>query len=164
MCDRIVGVAWRRLRPPECRWCLAADDSWMNFPLRISGKGRGLHDITQDVEGAVRASGVASGLATMFIKHTSASLVIQENTDPAVMQDLQDWIDRAVPEFGPKANYLHNSEGPDDMPAHIRAAITATSLSVPILDGRLELGTWQGIFLWEHRRRPRTRTVVVHIA
>ena len=123
-----------------------------------------MYDITRDVESAVRSSGVSEGLATIFIQHTSASLVIQENADPAVLQDLQDWIDRLVPESGPHARYRHSSEGPDDMPAHIRGAITATSLSVPIMNGQLALGTWQGIFLWEHRQQPRPRTVVVHVA
>lgn len=102
-----------------------------------------------------------SGLCTIFIRHTSASLLIQENADPSARHDLETWINRLVPENDP--HFTHTDEGPDDMPSHIKAALTATSLSIPIIGGRLALGTWQGIYLWEHRRSPHTREVVVHV-
>ena len=129
--------------------------------LQCRVPGRGLHEITRDVEAAVGAAGVAEGLCTLFVQHTSASLTIQENADPAVCRDLERWLDRLVPEGD--ALYTHTAEGPDDMPAHIKGALTATSLSIPIVDGRLALGTWQGIYLWEHRRQRGTRSVLVHV-
>ncbi len=121
----------------------------------------GLYEFTGDVERVVRASGCREGLCTLFVQHTSASLTVQENADPAARRDLEAWLARLVPEGDPL--YTHTQEGPDDMPAHIKAALTATSLSVPIQDGRLALGTWQGIYLWEHRRAGGTRRVAVHI-
>ena len=124
--------------------------------------GPGLHDITGRVRAAVRESGVAEGLCTVFVRHTSASLTIQENADPAVCRDLEAWLSRLVPEGD--ALYTHTAEGPDDMPAHIKAALTATSLSIPVLGGEPALGTWQGIYLWEHRRRGGPRQVLVHAA
>ena len=134
----------------------------------ISTSHQGLHDITPDVARIVAAAAKAgalasdhSGLCTLFIRHTSASLIIQENADPSARRDLQTWLNRLVPES--TSLYTHNDEGPDDMPAHIKAVLTATSLSVPILNGRLALGTWQGIYIWEHRRAPHERRVVVHI-
>lgn len=130
--------------------------------IRIQTPGRGLHEFTAEVESLVRESGVEDGLCTVFIQHTSASLIIQENADPSARRDLEAWMDRHVPEDDPL--YTHTLEGPDDMPSHIRAAITATSVSIPVVDGRLGLGTWQGIYLWEHRSRPHRRTILIHIA
>lgn len=130
--------------------------------LSIEGRGPGLTDITRRVAGVVADAGVGLGLATCFIRHTSASLVIQENADPDVQVDLEAFLRRLVPEGDPL--YRHTDEGPDDMPAHVKAALTATSLGVPITDGRLALGTWQGIYLWEHRRRPQRREVIVHVS
>ena len=129
--------------------------------LAVTIAGQGLHEITREVADVVRESGVQEGLCTVFLQHTSASLVIQENADPSAKRDLERWLSRLVPENDPL--YTHTAEGPDDMPSHIRAALTATSLSIPILDGRLGLGTWQGIYLWEHRRFRSQRNVVVHV-
>jgi len=125
-------------------------------------EGQGLHEITDIVAAAVADSGIGEGLCTVFIQHTSASLTIQENADPAVCRDLESWLNRLVPENDPI--YTHNAEGPDDMPAHLKSALTAVSLSIPVLDGRLALGTWQGIFLWEHRRFRGQRNLLVHVA
>jgi secondary thiamine-phosphate synthase enzyme len=130
--------------------------------LRIQVSGQGMHEITGEVGGVVGDAGVEQGLCTVYMPHTSASLVIQENADPSAQRDLERWLARLVPE-GDRL-YTHTSEGADDMPAHIKAALTATSLSIPVLGGRLGLGTWQGIFLWEHRRARATRQVVVHVA
>ena len=129
--------------------------------IEIPTRGAVLHEITAEVQAVVRASGRSEGLCTIMIQHTSASLLIQENADPSARHDLEAWMKRHVPEGDP--NYTHTAEGPDDMPAHIRAAITATTLSVPFLAGRLALGTWQGIFLWEHRGRGSTRRCVIHL-
>jgi secondary thiamine-phosphate synthase enzyme len=129
--------------------------------LSIPTRGQGLHDITHEVAAAVASSGTPEGLCTLFIRHTSASLTIQENADPSARRDLEAWLDRLVPEGDPL--YTHTAEGPDDMPAHIKAFLTATSLSIPILGGELGLGTWQGIFIWEHRRRHGPREVLVHV-
>ena len=122
----------------------------------------GLHEITADVAAAVRASGISEGICTVFVRHTSASLTIQENADPSVCRGLEAWLEQLVPENDPI--YTHTAEGPDDMPAHVKAALTANSLSIPVLEGRLGLGTWQGIFLWEHRRPPRERQILIHLA
>ncbi|HLS85734.1 MAG TPA: secondary thiamine-phosphate synthase enzyme YjbQ [Burkholderiales bacterium] len=127
----------------------------------VATQGRGLHEITTRVQAAVRKSGVAEGLCTVFVRHTSASLVIQENADPSARRDLERWLDRLVPDGDPF--YRHDTEGPDDMPGHIKAALTATSLSIPVVAGALALGTWQGIYLWEHRLRGSRREVVLHI-
>ena len=124
-------------------------------------RGQGLHEITSQVAKLVKKSGVEEGLCTVFVRHTSASLVIQENADPTAKQDLERWLNRLVPEGDPF--YRHDTEGPDDMPAHIKSALTQTSLSVPILKGKLSLGTWQGIYLWEHRHRGGEREIVVHV-
>lgn len=129
--------------------------------LTIRTPGQGLHEFTRDVVDVVRESGVAEGLCTVFVRHTSASLTIQENADPSARRDLEAWLARLVPEHD--TLYTHTSEGQDDMPAHIKAALTATSLSVPVLGARLMLGTWQGIYLWEHRRGRHERRVAVHI-
>lgn len=130
--------------------------------LEISVRAPGLTEITAEVRAAVRAEALREGLLTLFIQHTSASLTIQENADPAVRRDLEAWLNRLVPEHDPL--YTHTVEGPDDMPAHIKCALTATSLAIPILGGDLALGTWQGIFLWEHRLERRARTLVLHFA
>ena len=129
------------------------------LPLCISGQG--LHDVTDSVRATVRESGVREGLCTVFIQHTSASLTIQENADPSARRDLETWLNRLVPERDPL--YTHTAEGPDDMPSHIKAALTATSLSIPILDGELGLGTWQGLYVWEHRRHAGTRNLLIHV-
>ena len=129
--------------------------------LCLATPGRGLHEITAQVQAAVRRAGIAEGLCTLFVRHTSASLVIQENADPTARGDLERWIERLVPDGDPF--YSHDTEGPDDMPAHIRAALTSTSLSIPVADGKLALGTWQGIYLWEHRRRGSVRELLLHI-
>jgi secondary thiamine-phosphate synthase enzyme len=129
--------------------------------LSITPHGRGLHEITREVAAAVAESGTAEGLCTLFIRHTSASLTIQENADPSARRDLEAWIDRLVPENDPL--YTHTAEGPDDMPAHIKAFLTATSLSIPIVAGELGLGTWQGIFVWEHRRSHGRREILIHV-
>lgn len=128
--------------------------------ITIKTPGQGLHLIA--LEHLVREAGVIQGLCTVFIRHTSASLLIQENADPSARRDLEAWLSRLVPENDPL--YTHNDEGPDDMPAHVKAALTQTSLSIPILDGSLALGRWQGVYLWEHRRRPHDREIVVHIS
>jgi len=129
--------------------------------LQIKVRGQGLHEITAQVSTVIRESEIEEGLCTVFIQHTSASLTIQENADPSARRDLESWLVRLVPEGDPF--YTHTAEGPDDMPSHIKAALTSTSLGIPVLDGRLALGTWQGIYLWEHRSRPHTRRIVVHI-
>jgi secondary thiamine-phosphate synthase enzyme len=128
--------------------------------VRVSGQG--LHEITEGVRKIVRESGVREGLCTVFLQHTSASLTIQENADPSARRDLENWLNRLVPEDD--EIYTHTAEGPDDMPSHIKAALTATSLSIPFLDGELGLGTWQGIYLWEHRRRSGPRNLLVHVS
>ncbi|TVZ40811.1 secondary thiamine-phosphate synthase enzyme [Alteromonadaceae bacterium 2753L.S.0a.02] len=129
--------------------------------LSLSIPGQGLHSFTPKVTALVNKAGVREGLCTLFVRHTSASLLIQENYDPSAQHDLERWLNRLVPERDPL--YTHTLEGDDDMPAHIKATLTATSLSIPILDGQMVLGTWQGIYLWEHRRSPCTRQVVVSI-
>jgi secondary thiamine-phosphate synthase enzyme len=129
--------------------------------ITVRTSGRGLTDVTAKIAATVEASGIATGLCTIFLQHTSASLVIQENADPAVLRDMEKWIARIAPE-DPKA-YEHDDEGPDDMPAHLRACMTKTSEVVPVTKGRLALGTWQALYLWEHRRTPHTRTLVVHV-
>ena len=123
---------------------------------------RGLNDVTDAVAKVVSASGVREGLCTVFIRHTSASLVIQENADPAVTRDLEVFLSRLVPD-GDKL-FTHVAEGPDDMPSHVKAALTRTSEQVPVVGGRLALGTWQGIYVWEHRNAAHRRSLVVHVA
>jgi secondary thiamine-phosphate synthase enzyme len=129
--------------------------------FEIETPGKGLWEVTSEVAAIVRDADVREGLATVFIRHTSASLTIQENADPSVRRDLQSWMERNVPENDP--DYTHTAEGPDDMPSHIRSALTSTSIGIPIVDGRLVLGTWQGIYVWEHRARPHRRKIVVHV-
>ena len=129
--------------------------------FQIEVAGQGLHEITAQVSTAVRESELEEGLCTVFVQHTSASLTIQENADPSARRDLERWLVRLVPEDDPI--YTHTAEGPDDMPSHIKAALTSTSVGIPVVDGQLALGTWQGIYLWEHRSRPHTRRIVVHV-
>ncbi|HXF47016.1 MAG TPA: secondary thiamine-phosphate synthase enzyme YjbQ [Burkholderiaceae bacterium] len=129
--------------------------------MSIQTAGRGLREITPPIVDWLRAGGVRAGLLTVFIRHTSASLLIQENADPEVRRDLERFFARLVPDGDPL--FEHTTEGPDDMPAHVRAALTQTQLAVPVIDGRLALGTWQGIYLYEHRRRPQRREVVLHL-
>ena len=128
--------------------------------LQVSTKGKGLYDFTEEVERWLSSSEITTGLLTIFIQHTSASLTIQENADPDVIADLKDFFGRIVPEDN--RLYRHTVEGPDDMPAHIRAALTTTQLSVPIVEGRLALGTWQGLYVFEHRASAQGRRVVLH--
>jgi secondary thiamine-phosphate synthase enzyme len=129
--------------------------------LAVATRGRGLVEITQDVAGFVAAQGMVSGVLTLFVRHTSASLLVQENADPAVCADLERFFARLVPDGDPL--FRHRDEGPDDMPAHVRAALTAVQLAIPLAGGRLALGTWQGVYLWEHRHRPHRREVALHL-
>jgi secondary thiamine-phosphate synthase enzyme len=130
--------------------------------IKLQTVGKSLHKITPKVESIVAESGVETGLCTVFVRHTSASLVIQENADPDVLEDLSNFFAKLVPED--LMRYIHNAEGADDMPAHIRSALTHTSEQIPIADGRLVLGIWQGIYLWEHRQRSHQREIVVHVS
>ena len=130
--------------------------------ISIRTRGQGLQDITEDVQAAVEKTGVSDGLCTILVQHTSASLTIQENADPSARRDLEAWLSRLVCENDPI--YTHTAEGADDMPSHIKAALTATTLSIPVVDGRLGLGTWQGIYLWEHRRHGSNRNCLVHVS
>lgn len=129
--------------------------------ITLPARGAGTHEITAQVAAAVRRSGVRTGLAHVFCQHTSASLVIMENADPSARSDLEAWLNRLVPADDP--HFEHTLEGPDDMPSHIKMALTRTSETVPVGEGRLMLGTWQGIFLWEHREAPHARRVVVTV-
>ena len=129
--------------------------------LTIATKGAGTYEITEAVAREVARSKVDRGVATVFCQHTSCSLVIMENADPSARRDLEAWLDRLVPAGDP--HFEHTLEGPDDMPSHIKMALTRTSETVPVADGRLLLGAWQGIFLWEHRRAAHTRNVVVTV-
>ncbi len=129
--------------------------------ITVRTPGRGMTEITQDVAGVVAQSGVATGLCVVFCCHTSAGLLIQENADPGVQTDLLNWLERMAPDGDPR--YVHDDEGPDDMAAHLRALLTGVQVTVPVAQGRLALGTWQGIYLAEHRTRPHTRRLVVHV-
>ncbi len=129
--------------------------------ITIATRGKGLYEFTGEVERWLRRQGVRTGLLTLWVRHTSASLTVQENADPDVVRDLKDFFERLAPEDDPR--YRHTLEGPDDMPAHIRSALTQTQLSIPVIDGRLALGTWQGVYLFEHRSRAHRRTVAVHL-
>lgn len=130
-----------------------------SFTVRTHGKGT--VEITRDVAEIVRQSGIRSGVVTVFVRHTSASLVIMENADPSARRDLERFFEQLVPEDTPW--FIHTAEGPDDMPSHIRMALTRTSEVIPVMDGRMTLGTWQGIFLFEHRRAPHHREIVVSV-
>ncbi len=129
--------------------------------IEVRTPGRGLHEVTDAVASAVDRAGFETGLAVVFCRHTSCSLVIQENADPSARRDLERWLERLAPEGDPA--YTHTAEGPDDMPSHLRAAVTKTSETIPVVDGRLGLGTWQGLFLAEHRARPHRRELIVHV-
>jgi secondary thiamine-phosphate synthase enzyme len=133
----------------------------MNHKLEIHVRHAGLHDITDQVAAVVAKSGVEDGLCTVFLQHTSASLLVNEGADPSVKRDLEAWLARLVPE-GDEI-YTHTAEGPDDMPSHVKAALTLTSIAIPVIGGRLALGTWQSIMLWEHRRYRSKRKVIVHV-
>ena len=133
----------------------------MIHQLEVKTRGKGLYPFTREVAQWVASKKIATGLLTIFIQHTSASLVIQENADPDVTLDLADFFERLAPEDD--LHYRHTTEGPDDMPAHIRSALTQTSLSIPVMDGRMALGTWQGIYVFEHRSGPQRRNVVLHL-
>jgi secondary thiamine-phosphate synthase enzyme len=129
--------------------------------LTVRTRARGFYEITRDVQSLVSQAGLKTGLCTLHLQHTSASLLIQENADPDVQRDFERFFARLIPDGDPL--FVHTVEGDDDMPAHVRTALTTVNLSIPIAEGRLCLGTWQGIYLWEHRTRPHTRTVVVHV-
>ena len=128
--------------------------------LEISTRGKGLYEFTSNIAGWVKQQEIDTGLLTVFCRHTSASLLIQENADPSVRTDLKAYFDRLAPDDGP---YVHNSEGPDDMPAHLKTALTQVQLSIPVASGRPVLGTWQGVYLFEHRVSPHRRQIVLHI-
>lgn len=130
--------------------------------IRVEPRGQGLIQVTEAVAEVVSRARLSEGLCTLFVQHTSASLLIQENADPSACRDLEHWLARLVPEDD--SLYTHTQEGPDDMPAHVKSALTATSLSIPISEGRLVLGIWQGIFLWEHRHQAGVRTIVAHLS
>jgi secondary thiamine-phosphate synthase enzyme len=134
--------------------------------LSLSTRGAGLYEFTREAEAFVRANAAGEGLLTVFVRHTSCSLVIQENADPDVRRDLDDFFRRLVPASDdPSMRWIvHTMEGPDDMPAHIKAALTQTSIGIPVTDGRLALGTWQGLYLFEHRARPHSRQIVLHLS
>lgn len=135
---------------------MGTNDVFHSESLAIATRGRGTYEITDQVARVVRASGVERGLCTVFVHHTSASLILCENADPSVRSDLERYFVRLVPDGDPV--FRHTAEGPDDMPAHVRSVLTAASLSIPVESSRLDLGTWQGVFLWEHRRRPSSST------
>jgi secondary thiamine-phosphate synthase enzyme len=132
-----------------------------NHTLTIASTGRGLFEFTHDLRNFVRDSGIRDGLLTVFCRHTSASLLIQENADPDVRHDLETFFAKLSPDGQP--GWHHNNEGPDDMSGHIRTVLTQTSVGIPLVNGELVLGTWQGVFLWEHRTRPHRREVVLHL-
>lgn len=133
----------------------------LHHTIEVETSGKALHDITESVGAALRESHVVTGLVTVFVAHTSASLLIQENADPEVLRDLERFFARLVPNGDPL--FRHVDEGPDDMPAHVRAALTASSLGIPVVEGRLVLGTWQAIYLFEHRNARHRRKVIVHV-
>ena len=128
--------------------------------VEITTRGQGLYEFTASVREWLREQTIRTGLLTIFCRHTSASLLIQENADPTVRRDLKAYFDRIAPENGP---YQHDSEGPDDMPAHLKTALTQVQLSIPVMGGEMVLGTWQGVYLFEHRARPHRREVVLHV-
>lgn len=133
----------------------------INRSFSVSTSGQGLFEFTHKVADIVGQAGLTEGLITLFLRHTSASLLVQENADPSAREDLERWLNRLVPELDPL--YTHVAEGPDDMPAHIKAALTATQISIPVMQGRLALGTWQGLFLWEHRHKGAERTLIASL-
>ncbi|MEL7186444.1 MAG: secondary thiamine-phosphate synthase enzyme YjbQ [Pseudomonadota bacterium] len=129
--------------------------------LSISTQGRGTYDLSRQVQTAVAESGISAGMCHVFIRHTSASLMLCENADPDVMHDMESFMSRTVPDGDPM--FTHTAEGPDDMPAHVRSVLTQTDLNLPVIDGRCALGTWQGVYLWEHRHAPHTRRVIITV-
>ncbi len=129
--------------------------------FKVATRGRGLYEFTRQVANWVAGEHIQSGLLTLHLRHTSASLLIQENADPDVRRDLESFFARLVPDGDPL--FIHTTEGEDDMPAHVRTALTAVNLSIPVIGGELALGTWQGIYIWEHRRVPHTRRVAAHL-
>lgn len=129
--------------------------------INVKVAAQGLYEITHQVTDILKQSSVKQGLCTVFVQHTSASLIIQENADPSAKHDLENWLNRLVKENDPL--YTHVLEGADDMPAHIKSALTATSIAIPVMDNRLALGTWQGLYLWEHRRHRGQRTIILHL-
>jgi secondary thiamine-phosphate synthase enzyme len=131
------------------------------FQLSIDTVGRGTYELTARLRDCVREAGVGSGLAQLFVHHTSASLIVSENADPAVHRDLERFLARLVPDGDPM--FEHDAEGPDDMPAHVRALLTAVSVSLPVTEGRLALGTWQGVYLYEHRSAPHRRRLTLTV-
>ncbi len=130
--------------------------------IKIVVSGQGLHDITEQIDLLIQRTNINEGLCTVFVRHTSASLIIQENADPSARQDLENWLNRLVCENDPL--YTHTFEGADDMPAHIKSAITATSIAIPVMQNKMALGTWQGLYLWEHRKQRGQRTIVIHLS
>ena len=137
------------------------DKSVYGETMTFETPGRGLHEITRPLEEAVRRADVETGLCSVFLRHTSASLIITENADPSARRDLERWLERLAPENDP--DYTHTAEGPDDMPSHLRAAVTRTCENLPVTDGRLDLGQWQGIFIFEHRARPHQRSISLRV-
>lgn len=129
--------------------------------LQVDTSGRGTYDLSRDVQAAVEQSGISSGMCHVFVRHTSASLMLCENADPAVMRDLETFMSRQVPDGDPM--FTHTDEGPDDMPAHVRSILTQSDLKIPVREGRCALGTWQGIYLWEHRHHAHRRTIIVTV-
>lgn len=147
-----------RIRSTLSALRVAAADTVVSATLAVETGGAGFMDLTEQVRGFIARSGALDGLLTLFVRHTSASLTIQENADPAVRVDLMTVLDRLAPQDAP---WVHDTEGPDDMPAHVKTMLTATSLQVPVVAGDLQLGTWQGIYLIEHRARPHRREIVL---
>lgn len=137
-----------------------AATAWLQDSIVIETPGKGFTDVTSRVAAVVARSRIAMGACLVFVRHTSASLIIQENADPAVLRDLERWLSELVPE---RRDWEHDDEGPDDMPAHARSVLTRTSETIPISGGRLALGTWQALYLWEHRHRPHRRELLVHV-
>ncbi|WP_198266377.1 secondary thiamine-phosphate synthase enzyme YjbQ [sulfur-oxidizing endosymbiont of Gigantopelta aegis] len=129
--------------------------------IKIGVSGQGLHNITESIDRVIHHANIIEGLCTVFVQHTSASLIIQENADPSARHDLENWLNRLVIENDPL--YTHTFEGADDMPAHIKSAITATSIAIPVMQNKMALGTWQGLYLWEHRKHSGQRTIIIHI-
>ncbi len=130
--------------------------------ISVETRGRGTHDLTSRIDAAVRESEIGTGICHLFVRHTSASLLLCENADPAVRRDLETFMSRLAPDGDPM--FTHTAEGPDDMPAHVRSTLTQSDLNVPVRNGRCDLGTWQGIYLWEHRHAPHTRNITVTIS
>ncbi len=129
--------------------------------ITVTTSGQALYEVTREIADWMNDQSIAEGMFTLYCRHTTASLVIQENADPSARHDLEQWLKRLVPENDPE--FTHTSEGPDDMPSHVKAALTSTTLSIPIDGGKLALGIWQGIYLWEHRNHPHRRNIVIHI-